>query len=155
MTTPNYYGVAPTYATPPQPQYSQVPPPPQSVERQTVFMFLDNPDGANTYPLAPNHTAYLMTKDEKVLIKKSTDEYGRVIAMDKFDLSKEVQTPTPVETPQIDTSNFATKDQLQGFAKQKDYDELLEMIGSMQDEIAFLKGNKDEQTESKRGRKAG
>ena len=142
LPTTNYYGAnyAPAQYTPAMNPAL----PPQPVERQTIFMMLDNEDSANAYPLAPMYTAYLMTKDEKILFKKSTDEYGRIQCLNKYQVIKEEE---PVEISQID---YVTKDQLQGFVKQKDYDELLEMIGNLEDELSNLKNEPNS-----RGRKAG
>ena len=146
VTTPTYYGTQPMNYTVPnsQPYISQQVPMVQSqpqpqTQPQTIFMTIENEDAVSAYPLAPMCTAYLLTKDEKLLFKKSADEYGRIQSIRKYQLAQEDEKPISVEEPKVNTKNFATKDQLKNYVKQKDYDELLELIGNLKDEIDNLK----------------
>ncbi len=156
ITTPTYYGAAPAYAPPVQPQYpQQMAPPTKPVERQVFFMEVENQGVGDAYPLAPMCTAYLITKDKTLLIEKSSDEYGRIQYVNKYNLVKEEDSVLPPQPAQFDETKFATKDQLDDFVKRKDYDELLEMIGNLQDEISNITNPNEDSTTSSRGRKAG
>ena len=70
------------------------------------------PESAKTYPLPPKSDVVLFDADNPIFYWKSTDDSGfATLKTFKFEEQKPVETQPIVE--QIDTSNFATKDDLE------------------------------------------
>lgn len=77
-----------------------------------------NEQEANSFTLDPNTRILLMDKNNQVFWVKWTDSMGSS-SMEKYRFERcDVQQQEQV--PQIDVSNFATKDDLKGFAKAED-----------------------------------
>ena len=111
----NSYYMPPTY-----PQATIQQPQPQMPANQ--FVYIQGKDAAKAYPLSPNTTLLFLDDQNPYIYRKKTDKDGRTIEFKVFRLEEEI------DTPEIQESNFATKD------------DLAALSGSIFDAINDLKG---------------
>ena len=88
---------------------------PQSDPNQVVFYYVQNRAAADNWLLGKNERVYLMDSSEPIMYLKATDQDGRYLPMRTFDLVERVeQVQGPNEAPNIDTSSFVTRDEIDG-----------------------------------------
>lgn len=122
MAIYNYGLPAPNYQMPVnyQQQYPQVQ---QTVSntpitqnnRSSGIIWVQGEAGAKAYPVAPGNSVLLMDSESDVFYIKSTDISGIPAPLRMFNYSEIVQTQPQEQhtgTPQIDTSQFVTQDDL-------------------------------------------
>ena len=123
-----------------QPQI-QMPQQTQQQEQQNsnAFIWVQGKEAAKAYLVGAGKDVLLMDSEEPYLYMKSTDANGKPQKMKVYKLVEETEEQEVVEeTPVI---NYATKDDIKDFAKQKDYDGILDIINDLQKEIESLKNS--------------
>jgi len=115
---------AQNYNTPYQPPHMQQPvQTQQQISTNPGFVWVQGEAGAKAYPVAAGNSVLLMDSENPVLYMKSTDQSGRPLPIEVYDLVKrqdnppQQRIPQPVIQQQIDLS---------GYVKLSDLDSLLE-----------------------------
>lgn len=98
----NYYPA--TYQAPVI--YSQAPP------QSTGIQWVQGEIGARAFPVSPGASVLLMDSDENRFFIKSADASGMPLPLRVFSYTEEVAAQSH-ESPQIDTSNFVTREEFE------------------------------------------
>ena len=123
MVYPNYSQMQPVQTQPVQ-QYSQ-----QNVpysQANNSITWVQGQSGAKAYPVSPNTNALLMDAESEQFFIKSVDASGMPMPLRVFEYkevfpsSEVVDTQHSHDAPQIDTSEFATKDEIAEIKKMLD-----------------------------------
>ena len=107
------------------PQYNYVPQMQQQVQQQPVvqqqndtgILWVQGEAGAKSWAVAPGKSVMLMDSESNTFYIKSSDQSGMPMPLRIFDYTERTQQSTqPVNTiqhePQIDTSQFITREEL-------------------------------------------
>lgn len=145
-----YNGLPVNYQTPVpyQQQYPQMqqtaPNTPAIMNHSTAsIIWVQGEAGAKAYPVAPGNSVLLMDSESDVFYIKTTDISGIPAPLRMFNYTEIVQTQPQeqyTETPQIDTSQFVTRSEL---------DELRDMIENLKPKPMSRKETKNESTVSR------
>lgn len=98
----------------PQPQFT--PPVVQQPQNSTGIIWVQGEAGAKAYPVAPGNSILLMDSENTCFYIKTTDSSGVPQPIRKFNYVEEGATKQKKEEPkqpEIDLSNFVTKDELE------------------------------------------
>ena len=130
----NYYGNAPmngaVYSNgmqQPQMNYQQMPQQPQMsyqapMQNQSII-WVQGEAGAKAYPVAAGQSVLLMDSEDAVLYVKSTDQTGRPLPMESYDL---VKRESVVNVPQISQKSHG---------QEKEYVTMSEIEGKINDMV--------------------
>lgn len=154
MALYNNYGLpAPNYQMPmayqqqyPQPQQA-VSNTPINTNRSSGIIWVQGEAGAKAYPVAPGNSVLLMDSENDVFYIKSTDISGIPAPLRMFNYSEIVQTQPQeqhTETPEIDTSQFVTQDDLNKIKQ-----EFKQALDELRPKTMSRKENKNESTVSR------
>lgn len=111
----------------------------QPEQNSNSFIWVQGKEAAKAYPVGSGKDVLLMDSDEPYLYIKSTDINGKPNKMKIYRLVEETEEPEVVEkTPMV---NYLTTEDIKDFATQKDYNDLIDLINSIQKEIDSLKNN--------------
>lgn len=101
---------------------------------------------AYAYPVAPGNTMILMDSDNPVVYKKSTDEHGKPLPMDVYDLIKREHTITS-SAPVIDLKDYVKKSDLEAYINERLERELDRRMSQLSFKPATRKKRIDEDEE--------
>ena len=95
--------------------------PVQNQNPNNTFYWVQGRAAAEAFLVAPGNSVILMDSNEPVLYYKSADASGRYLPMETYDLVKRTAAVEPVHTqqPQIDTSSFVKRDELEDLIAQE------------------------------------
>lgn len=106
------YQQQPSYQMPPQPQ----------MQNQSII-WVQGEAGAKAYPVAAGQSVLLMDSEDAVLYVKSTDQTGRPLPMESYDL---VKRESVVNMPQISQKSHG---------QEKEYVTMSELEGKINDMV--------------------
>lgn len=123
---------------------------PAAASASSNIQWVQGEAAALAYPVAPGNTVILMDSDNPVVYKKSTDEHGKPLPMDIYDLHKRetsVNTTAAPSTPTIDTSMFVKKSEIESFIAERIEKELDKRVSNLSFKPATKKRRTDEDEE--------
>lgn len=89
--------------------------PRQQNQNPNTFQWVQGKAGAEAYPVAAGSSVILMDSNSPVIYYKSADSTGRYLPMKTYDLVERVEpVQGPNEAPNVDTSSFVTRDEIDG-----------------------------------------
>lgn len=99
---------------------NQQPQMPQPQQNTVGFVWVQGEAAAKAYPVAPGNSVLLMDSDSPTLYMKSTDNTGKPLPLEIYDLVKrEDVIASPKETqPQIDLSEYVKMSDLEAKVKE-------------------------------------
>ena len=115
MAYNNYYPA--TYQSPVM--YSQTPyqlpqmPLQNSQQSGQGIQWVQGEVGARAYPVAPGSSVLLMDSDESRFYIKSADASGMPLPLRMFSYTEEVAQQSHAQVPEMDTSQFITRDEFE------------------------------------------
>lgn len=77
-----------------------------------TFQWVQGQAGAEAYLVAPGASVILMDSNAPVIYFKSADQNGRYLPMKTYDLVERV-ADVPEQKPQLDTSSFVKRDEIE------------------------------------------
>ena len=77
-----------------------------------TFQWVQGQAGAEAYPVAPGASVILMDSNAPVIYFKSADQNGRYLPMKTYDLVERA-ADVPEQKPQLDTSSFVKRDEIE------------------------------------------
>lgn len=96
------------------------------------FIWVQGEAAAKAYPVAPGNSVLLMDSEEPVLYMKATDNTGRPLPLEVYDLVKrEASVPSPKieqNQPQIDLSEYVKVSDLEAKVKEMTKEALDEFL---------------------------
>lgn len=116
-------GYSQSYNAQPQPQmnYQQMPQQPQTQNQSIIWV--QGEAGAKAYPVAAGQSVLLMDSEDAVLYVKSTDQTGRPLPMESYDL---VKRESVVNVPQISQKSHG---------QEKEYVTMSDLEGKINDMV--------------------
>ena len=109
------------------------------------IQWVQGESSALAYPVAPGNTVILMDSDEPVVYKKSTDEHGKPLPMDVYDLVKRPLNSST--TPNIDLSEYMKKSDVEQYIKERLDKELDRRVSQLSFKPATRKKKSDDEYE--------
>ena len=96
---------------------------PQNLSQPSInqgFVWVQGEAGAKAYPVAAGNSVLLMDSENPVLYMKSTDQSGRPLPIEIYDLVKRQDTPPPqVQSPHIDMTEYVKLSDLDSILESK------------------------------------
>lgn len=122
----------PAFQLPPQQAQAPVPAITPLQNQSSNIQWVQGEAAALAYPVAPGNTVILMDSENPVVYKKSTDEHGKPLPMDIYDLHKR-ENPTTGSSfvPNIDLNAYVKKSEIEAYISERIDKELDKRVSNL------------------------